>query len=71
MSHFDEKGSPFEEQSSSMNVVKENFIMQFLSLIPLEITNVIAREPEILTNDYEYAKNLLFKRFKMKSERFK
>lgn len=44
-----------------MNVVKENLIMQLLSLIPLEITNVIAREPDTLTNDYEYVKYLFFK----------
>lgn len=55
----------FEKQIARTNFVKEDWITYILSLLPLEIAYITAREPIPEANNYDYVKNLLLKRFKM------
>lgn len=61
----------FDRQNSRINVMKENWVMYFLSLLLLDIVNIIARESDSEANNYDYIKNLLFKHFKMTAEEFR
>lgn len=54
----------FWETISRINVVKDNLVMYLLSLLPLEIVNIIARKPDRETSNYDYVKKLLLERFK-------
>lgn len=50
---------PFERQISTINLVKENWIMYLLSLCRLEIVNIVPRESDPKDNNYDYVKQLL------------
>lgn len=60
MAHFDDTGniivylSLFERQICRMNIIKENWVLYFLSLLPLKITNILARDPG--ANDFDNVK---------------
>lgn len=62
MTHFDETRdisvylALFERQITRINVVKENWVMYLLSLLLLEIVNIVAREPDTIANNYDYVK---------------
>lgn len=47
----------FNRQNSKMNIVKENWIIYRLSLLPLEIFNIIDRGSE-QANNYDYVKKI-------------
>ncbi|GFY05225.1 transposon Ty3-I Gag-Pol polyprotein [Trichonephila clavipes] len=61
----------FERQACMMNVPKEFWISHLLSLLPQEITQLIAREPEQEARDYDHVRSLLLKRFKLTPEKFR
>ncbi|GFX22851.1 uncharacterized protein TNCV_2605931 [Trichonephila clavipes] len=41
------------------------------SLLPTEVSHIIAREPDDKANSYEHVKDLLLKRFKLTPEKFR
>ncbi|GFU94065.1 uncharacterized protein TNCV_3308181 [Trichonephila clavipes] len=51
----------FERQACMMNVPKEFWVSHLLGLLPQEITQLIAREPEQETKDYDHVRSLLLK----------
>ncbi|GBM90510.1 hypothetical protein AVEN_215771-1 [Araneus ventricosus] len=61
----------FERQLSFLKVSKENFVTYLKSALPGDISKLIAREPETLSQDYDHIKNMLLKRFKLSAEKFR
>lgn len=61
----------FERQIKLTSISKEKWVTYLLGLLPLEIVNVIAREPETHSNDYEYIKRVLLNRFRLSPEQFR
>ncbi|GFW74610.1 uncharacterized protein TNCV_961851 [Trichonephila clavipes] len=54
-----------ERQACMMNVPKEFRVSHLLGLLPQEITQLIAREPEQEARDYDHVRSSLLKRFKL------
>ncbi|GFW88348.1 SCAN box domain-containing protein [Trichonephila clavipes] len=61
--------SGFRNRSSTME--KKEWVGQLLGVLPLEIVQFIAREPEEQAENYDYVKKLLLKRFKLSPEVFR
>lgn len=61
----------FERQIKRLGVEKENWVTYLLGLLPMEFVSVISREKEEDSNDYDYVKQLLLKRFKLSPEQFR
>ncbi|GFW57913.1 retrovirus-related Pol polyprotein from transposon opus [Trichonephila clavipes] len=61
----------FERQAQIVHIKEEDWVKNLLGLLPLEMANLIAREPEEKANDYEHIKGMLLKRFKLSPEAFK
>ncbi|GFY10845.1 SCAN box domain-containing protein [Trichonephila clavipes] len=61
----------FERQAKRASIEKKEWVGQLLGLLPLEIVQFIAREPEEQAENYDYVKKLLLKRFKLSSEVFR
>ncbi|GFU93009.1 peptidase A2 domain-containing protein [Trichonephila clavipes] len=61
----------FERQACMMNVPKEFGVSHLLGLLPQEITQLIAREPQQEARDYDHVRSLLLKRFKLTPEKFR
>ncbi|GFX93182.1 retrovirus-related Pol polyprotein from transposon 17.6 [Trichonephila clavipes] len=53
------------------SIEKNEWVGQLLVLLPLEIVQFIAREPEEQAENYDYVKKLLLKRFKLSPEVFR
>ncbi|GFT83039.1 uncharacterized protein TNCV_4961 [Trichonephila clavipes] len=52
----------FERQACMMNVRKEFWVSHLLGLLPQEITQLIAREPEQEAMDYDHVRSLFLKK---------
>ncbi|GFT44959.1 uncharacterized protein TNCV_1795801 [Trichonephila clavipes] len=50
---------------------KKNYALKNKSLLPTEVSHIIAREPDDKANSYEHVKDLLLKRFKLTPEKFR
>ncbi|GFW95198.1 retrovirus-related Pol polyprotein from transposon opus [Trichonephila clavipes] len=61
----------FERQARRVHIKEEDWVTNLVGLLPLEMANLIAREPEEKANDYEHIKCMLLKRFKLSPEAFK
>ncbi|GFW71011.1 uncharacterized protein TNCV_191021 [Trichonephila clavipes] len=61
----------FERQAQRLNIDQENWVSHLLSLLPTEVSHIIAREPDDKANSYEHVKDLLLKRFKLTPEKFR
>ncbi|GFW47496.1 gypsy retrotransposon integrase-like protein 1 [Trichonephila clavipes] len=61
----------FERQAKRASIEKKEWVGQLLGLLPLEIVQFIAREPGEQTENYDYVKKLLLKRFKLSPEVFR
>ncbi|GFW08876.1 retrovirus-related Pol polyprotein from transposon 17.6 [Trichonephila clavipes] len=60
----------FERQAKRASIEKKEWVGQLLGLLPLEVVQFIAREPEEQAENYDYVKKLLLKRFKLSPEVF-
>ncbi|GFW23963.1 uncharacterized protein TNCV_4950091 [Trichonephila clavipes] len=61
----------FEHQAQRLNINQENWVSHLLGLLPMEVSHIIAREPDDKANSYEHVKDLLLKRFKLTPEKFR
>ncbi|GFW34149.1 uncharacterized protein TNCV_288311 [Trichonephila clavipes] len=61
----------FERQAQRLNIDQENWVSHLLSLLPTEVSHIIASEPDDKANSYEHVKDLLLKRFKLTPEKFR
>ncbi|GFU83558.1 retrovirus-related Pol polyprotein from transposon opus [Trichonephila clavipes] len=59
------------QQARRVHIKEEDCVTNLVGLLPLEVANFIAREPEEKANDYEHIKGMLLKRFKLSPEAFK
>ncbi|GFW11504.1 retrovirus-related Pol polyprotein from transposon opus [Trichonephila clavipes] len=61
----------FEKQARRVHIKEEDCVTNLVGLLPLEMANLIDREPEERANDYEHIKGMLLKKFKLSPEAFK
>ncbi|GFS89298.1 retrovirus-related Pol polyprotein from transposon opus [Trichonephila clavipes] len=61
----------YQLDSRRVHIKEEDWVTNLVGLLPLEMANSIAREPEEKANDYEHIKGMLLKRFKLSPEAFK
>ncbi|GFU58315.1 retrovirus-related Pol polyprotein from transposon opus [Trichonephila clavipes] len=61
----------FERQARRVHIKEEDWVTNLFGLLPLEMANLIAMEPEEKANDYEHIKGMLLKGFKLIPEAFK
>ncbi|GBM97951.1 hypothetical protein AVEN_42498-1 [Araneus ventricosus] len=61
----------FERQLKRRKVPEDSWASHLLGLLPSEMAQLIAREPEEVTNNYEEVKEILMKRYKLSAERFR
>ncbi|GFY28024.1 retrovirus-related Pol polyprotein from transposon 17.6 [Trichonephila clavipes] len=61
----------FERQAKVLQLPKDQWVTYLIGVLPVEINNIIAREPEEQASDYEHIKQVLLKRFKLSAEKFR
>ncbi|GBL74557.1 hypothetical protein AVEN_157420-1 [Araneus ventricosus] len=61
----------FERQAKGAEIRKKYWVSYLIGLLPNEMSQIIAREDEEVTEDYEKIKALLLKRYKLTPERFR
>ncbi|GFX56827.1 retrovirus-related Pol polyprotein from transposon 17.6 [Trichonephila clavipes] len=61
----------FERQAKVLQLPKDPWVTYLIGVLPVEINNIIAREPEEQASDYEHIKEVLLKRFKLSAEKFR
>lgn len=61
----------FERQAKRVGLEEGDYVFHLLGLLPLEITQLIARESEEEASNYAFVKKLLLKRFKLSPEKFR
>lgn len=61
----------FERQAKNAQVEKSDWATQLLTLLPLEIGQIILREPNADSQSYEDVKRVLLARFKLSPETFR
>lgn len=61
----------FERQAKRVNLDEQYWVSKLIGLLPYEINQLIAREPEEKANDYQHIKQLILGRFKLTAEQFR
>nr|XP_042904631.1 uncharacterized protein LOC122270620 [Parasteatoda tepidariorum] len=61
----------FQRQAKKAQIDEGDWVTQLLALLPVEIAEIIIREPEERADDFEYVKKLLLDRFKLSPEAFR
>lgn len=62
MTQFDDTGdisvylALFEKQVCRMNIIKENWVLYLLSLLPPKIKNILSRDRDPAANDFDNEK---------------
>ncbi|XP_055951586.1 uncharacterized protein LOC129987653 [Argiope bruennichi] len=60
-----------ERQLKTAEIDEAEWVSQLLSLLPLDLAHIIAKEPEDKAQDYEHIKQVLLERFKIKTETYR
>ncbi|GBM32424.1 hypothetical protein AVEN_239813-1 [Araneus ventricosus] len=61
----------FERQARTAGIEETEWVPQLISLLPLDLAQIIIKEPEEKMQDYLNVKEVLLDRFKMKPETFR
>ncbi|GBL87963.1 hypothetical protein AVEN_192116-1 [Araneus ventricosus] len=61
----------FERQAWAAGIEEEEWVPQLICLLPLELAQIIIKDPEKKMRDYVNLKEVLFDGFKMKPEVFR
>ncbi|GBO30025.1 hypothetical protein AVEN_146706-1 [Araneus ventricosus] len=61
----------FERQAKFAQIPNGRWVSYLIGILPTEINNLIAREPEDKARDYAHIKSLLLQRFKLTAEKFR
>ncbi|GFV68333.1 retrovirus-related Pol polyprotein from transposon 17.6 [Trichonephila clavipes] len=61
----------FERQAKVLQFSKDQWVTYLIGILPVEVNNIIAREPEKQASDCEHIKEVLLKRFKLSMEKFR
>jgi hypothetical protein len=61
----------FERQARKLRIEDDDLVSQLLSLMPIDIAEIVIREPEDKNDCYEHVKGVLLNRFKLTPEAFR
>ena len=61
----------FERQARAADVDEREWASQLMALLPLELAQILIKEPEDMCRDYNHVKLVLLERFKRKPETFR
>lgn len=61
----------FERQAKRANIDRRYWVSHLLGLLPVEIVQLVAREPEPQSEDYDHVRQLLLQKFKLSPETFR
>ncbi|GBM88590.1 hypothetical protein AVEN_197638-1 [Araneus ventricosus] len=61
----------FEREAKRAEIPKKDWVSYLIGLLPSEMSQIIVREDEEVTEDYEKIKSLLLTRYKLTPERFR
>ncbi|GFX39373.1 retrovirus-related Pol polyprotein from transposon 17.6 [Trichonephila clavipes] len=61
----------FERQAKVLQLPRDQWVTYLIGVLPVEINNIIAREPEKQASDYEQIIEVWLKRFKLSAEKFR
>ncbi|GFS65614.1 retrovirus-related Pol polyprotein from transposon 17.6 [Trichonephila clavipes] len=59
----------FVRQAKVLQFPKDQWVTYLIGVLPVEVNNIIAREPEEQASGYEHIKEVLLKRFKLSTEK--
>ncbi|GFW59344.1 SCAN box domain-containing protein [Trichonephila clavipes] len=61
----------FERKAELAQVPKKDWVAYLLAVLPAELSNMLARKPTERANNYDFAKDLILKRYRLNSEKLK
>ena len=61
----------FERQARKAKIEENSWVNHLIGLLPMEIVQLLAREPPALAEDYAYVKKILLQKFKLSAESFR
>ncbi|GBM43838.1 hypothetical protein AVEN_166234-1 [Araneus ventricosus] len=61
----------FERQAKQAEILENTWITHLLGLLPYDVAQLIAREPDEIATDYGEVKKILLKRYKLTPEKFR
>lgn len=61
----------FERQLKFLKVEKENWVAYLLGVLPNDVAQLIAREPEEKAQNFDHIKAMLLQRFKLSADKFR
>ncbi|GBM70835.1 hypothetical protein AVEN_69121-1 [Araneus ventricosus] len=61
----------FERLAKQAEILENTWITHLLGLLPYDVAQLIAREPDEIANDYDEVKNILLKRYELTPEKFR
>ncbi|GBM91108.1 hypothetical protein AVEN_226593-1 [Araneus ventricosus] len=61
----------FERLAKQAEILENTWVTHLLGLLPYDVVQLIAREPDEIADDYNEVKKILFKRYKLTPEKFR
>ncbi|GFU32523.1 SCAN box domain-containing protein [Trichonephila clavipes] len=61
----------FERKAELAQASKKDWVAYLLAVLPAELSNMLSREPTERANNYDFVKDLIFKRYRLNSEKLK
>ncbi|GBM57132.1 hypothetical protein AVEN_237373-1 [Araneus ventricosus] len=61
----------FERLAKQAEILENTWVTHFLGLLPYDVAQLIAREPDEIANHYGEVKKILLKRYKLTPEKFR
>ncbi|GBO35399.1 hypothetical protein AVEN_112267-1 [Araneus ventricosus] len=61
----------FERLAKQAEILENTWVTHLLGLLPYDVAQLIAREPDEIANDYGEVKKILLKRYKLMPEKFR
>ncbi|GBO20289.1 hypothetical protein AVEN_105591-1, partial [Araneus ventricosus] len=61
----------FERLAKQAEILENTWVTHLLGLLPYDVAQLIAREPDEIANDYGEVKKILLKRYKLTPEKFR
>ncbi|GBM13709.1 hypothetical protein AVEN_119996-1 [Araneus ventricosus] len=61
----------FERLAKQAEILKNTWVTHLLGLLPYDVAQLIAKEPDEIANDYGEVKKILLKRYKLTPEKFR
>ncbi|GBL76293.1 hypothetical protein AVEN_204469-1 [Araneus ventricosus] len=61
----------FERLAKQAEILEKTWVTHLLGLLPYDVAQLIAREPDKIANDYGEVKKILLKRYKLTPEKFR